>query len=781
MIISYEKEKLNMKKKIIPLVALLACASLITACDKEENSGEPQGSEALTSSQVNNYGDASNDASISSDGSSVNGGQTNAEGLDALIAEFLDGINVTVPSLNSYNLEYDVLFYYAYDQYYIAASCLDTGNEIADEYVQAFTANTNLVTYNDDDDDDPMYPVSQYGYLFGDASQEVLVNFMNDSGYFVIYIYRNDGLYGSVDVSNVDTNWYVDYINLNGCDLLEEFPSALIKSSLGITTDLVIPSITVDECAALFVEETSINEPDTFYVILEGDKMLDYAAILDGAGYTSDIEEHTGESFDWDTFDYIEYKYYTAYGYDTNKTIYINMQLDELGNTLIVFNKFNDLFTLNPTSNTDWSNEDKALMNETLHQVLPFLAFGDDYVLYDGSDEDWDLLVLEDTYFEDLSAQYIDILLDNGYVKDDTTYEDTYYCLDNGYVYIEIYVGYEGGNYLEIYFSESQLEPLTSLSLNQSSLDIVSGASYQLEAIYNPTSAKHPTTWSSSNDEIATVDDKGLVTINSNASANSTVTITATTLSGKTASCTFTVKTNEVTGIAFKEDNYSVIPGAEAFAPEYYFLPYGATNSGNVTYSINPDNAGISYDTNGKLSATESAVVGATATITVTCGSYSDTATVKVAPATVSHTLTGTFFGIKEGETNYNTYTKTVDGASYEAQAAAGNNADKGKGLQLRSKNNNSGVIANNSDRSCKSITFVFDSNTQAGRKIDIYASNSPFAITDMYNSSVTKVGTIDYDKNNLTQTYTFTDNYSYIGFRSSDGAVYLKSVDIVW
>ena len=147
----------------------------------------------------------------------------------------------------------------------------------------------------------------------------------------------------------------------------------------------------------------------------------------------------------------------------------------------------------------------------------------------------------------------------------------------------------------------------------------------------------------------------------------------------------------------------------------------------------------------------------------------------------VKNTLTGTFFGIKEKNDTYATYTKSENGATYEAQASAGVKADGGKGLQLRSKNSDSGIIGSCEDRTCKSLTFTFDSNTLDGRKIDIYASNTPFAITDMYGSKMTKIGSIDYDANNLSQTYTFTSDYSYIGFRSNDGAVYLKSVEIIW
>ena len=267
------------------------------------------------------------------------------------------------------------------------------------------------------------------------------------------------------------------------------------------------------------------------------------------------------------------------------------------------------------------------------------MQFGSDYLMFDASDEDWTLFVIQDSYYEDLTADYIDLLLKAGFFIDDTTWDDTYYCYDNGFVYIEIYIEYNGGNYLEVYYEASHLEPLISFSLDQTTLDIVAGASYQLTPIYNPSSAVHPTTWSSSDENIATVSETGLVTISSGATANSSVVITATTISGKTATCTFTVKANEVTGIAFAQDNYSVIPGVEPFAPEFYLLPYGVTGSEDKTYSVNPDNIGITY-ANGMLSASETAVVGSTATITVTYGSLSATATVTVAPATITHTLT---------------------------------------------------------------------------------------------------------------------------------------------
>ena len=93
-------------------------------------------------------------------------------------------------------------------------------------------------------------------------------------------------------------------------------------------------------------------------------------------------------------------------------------------------------------------------------------------------------------------------------------------------------------------------------------------------------------------------------------------------------------------------------------------------------------------------------------------------------------------------------------------------------------------MIGHLEGKTCKSITVTFDSNTEVpgkDRAVEVYASNTPFDIEDMFGSSVTKVATLNFDKNNLTASYTFTSAYSYIGFRSTDGAVYLTSVEIEW
>ena len=594
-----------MKKKIISLITLLACTSLVVACNEDTSDAPSNG---------NNYGDVSNNPG---GGSTSDGDQNvNKEALDKMIADFVSDTGVTVPSTASYNIEdYAVLYYYSYEVYFIYAEVEDPNNAIADAYAATFTADTNLSNLNDED-----YPVEDYGYYYADATQNIFINFFSDDNDFVLTIYRYDGLAGSLDVSKVDTSWYVDYVNFEGYEVVDTSIVSLIPNYLEIEGEVNIPNPTAPYLAALITSHTDEDGyfvPTSFSIVLQGDQMLDYATTLEEAGYTVDIVENTGTTIDWDAGELVEYTYYTVSAIDSNQTVYISIQLDENENTSISVFNFDDLFIKEKTELTDWTEAEKELMNSTLHQVLPFMAFGSDYLLMDASDEDWDYLVLQDSYYEDLSEDYIAVLLENGFVVDDHTWEDTYYVYDNGQAYIEIYVGYEGGNYLEIYFEET----------------------HKIDA--------------------------------------------------------------------------------------------GETPEGDF-----------------------------------------------------AHTLTGGFFGIKAGETTYDTYKKGVDGVVYEAQASAGSNADNGNGLQIRSKNSNSGVIAHSEDRTCKYITFTFDSKTGgsgSARYIEIYASNTSFAINEMYGDKVSKVGTITFDSNNLTQTYTFTTEYAYVGFRSGDGAVYLKNVVMGW
>ena len=813
-----------MKKNKLSLITLIVSTALMMACagqtSKQDNSSASSGNDAIPSSESsvnpisttivssdsnnNAYAGDSNESSqpiSSSNGGSISSSNSipsissseisssidssssqpvviDDDSLDGQIAQFLEDLNTSIPSLNEYGLEFTVIYYYAYEQYVIVAQ----GNgDFENAYLNKIKTESDLVSQNDDD----FYTVEDYGYLYSDPDEQITVNFFNNGSIFCFTLARSDGGYGELDVSNVDTSWYVDYVNFQGFEVVDNVPINDIKESLAINADIILPSFGSSKLVIGYEEEYADEEgnyyPTTFYLVFEGDQISNLVQLLKAAGFEASLEEKVGTTIDWDTWELVDYTYYEGTAYDAGKNVYISIYQDNSENTIVALNNFSDVFANAKTTNTDWTDEEKALMNETLHQVLPFMAFGDDYELYDDSDEEWNILFLVDSYYEDLSEDYIALLLADGFVEYNDPDYGLLYKYDNGSAYIEIFVYYDNGNCLEIYFEPSKLGTLDSLKLNAGYVDIVVGVSFQLEPSYTPSTATYPITWSSNNESLATVDKNGLVTIKSDAPVGSEVIITASTSVGKTATCTFNIHDNVVTGIAFLQNEYTVIPGAEKYVPAYTLMPYGVTTNDTVTYRLGNGENGLHYNDKGELWADADAVEGTEDALVIKINDFEDVVSVRVISSEVKNTLTGTFFGIKKGESAYNTYSKSENGASYEAQASAGNNADSGNGLQLRSKNNNSGVIGNCEGRTCKSITFNFDSNTQAGRSIEIYASNTPFAITDMYGSSVTKVGTVNYDSSNLTQTYTFTTNYSYIGFRSADGALYLKSVEVIW
>jgi hypothetical protein len=123
-------------------------------------------------------------------------------------------------------------------------------------------------------------------------------------------------------------------------------------------------------------------------------------------------------------------------------------------------------------------------------------------------------------------------------------------------------------------------------------------------------------------------------------------------------------------------------------------------------------------------------------------------------------------FSGKEGES----------GAVYAGQCAGGNES-----IQLRSNNNNSGVVTTASGGKVKKVTVTWNSNTAAGRTLNIYGKNEAYAAaTDLYdnNKQGTLLGTIVMG---TSIELDVTGDYQFIGFRSASGAMYLTEVQIVW
>ena len=110
----------------------------------------------------------------------------------------------------------------------------------------------------------------------------------------------------------------------------------------------------------------------------------------------------------------------------------------------------------------------------------------------------------------------------------------------------------------------------------------------------------------------------------------------------------------------------------------------------------------------------------------------------------------------------------------------AGNSAGGNESIQLRSSNNNSGVVSTTSGGLIKKVKVAWNSNTASGRTLDVYGSNTAYtAASDLYGeNSGTLLGTIAYGTSTQLE---ITGDYEYVGVRSNSGAMYLESITFVW
>ena len=126
-------------------------------------------------------------------------------------------------------------------------------------------------------------------------------------------------------------------------------------------------------------------------------------------------------------------------------------------------------------------------------------------------------------------------------------------------------------------------------------------------------------------------------------------------------------------------------------------------------------------------------------------------------------------------------YSSWSDKTSVSEAVYAGNSAGGNSSIQLRSSNNNSGIVTTASGGKVKTITVTWNSNTQSGRTLNVYGKNSAYSgAVDLYDTSKqgTLLGTIVCG---TSTELNVTGDYEYIGFRSASGAMYLTSVSIVW
>lgn len=148
------------------------------------------------------------------------------------------------------------------------------------------------------------------------------------------------------------------------------------------------------------------------------------------------------------------------------------------------------------------------------------------------------------------------------------------------------------------------------------------------------------------------------------------------------------------------------------------------------------------------------------------------------AQTTVTDVLTYSSLGLGGGTSYSDFEDKTISStAVYKGNAASNNNTC----IQLRSKTSTSGIVTTTTGGKVKSITVVWNSSSANGRTIDIYGANAAYtAASDLYKDDTkgTKLGSI---VNGTSTSLTVEGDYTYLGIRSNDGAVYLTSISIEW
>lgn len=120
--------------------------------------------------------------------------------------------------------------------------------------------------------------------------------------------------------------------------------------------------------------------------------------------------------------------------------------------------------------------------------------------------------------------------------------------------------------------------------------------------------------------------------------------------------------------------------------------------------------------------------------------------------------------------------------ATSESEAVyAGNCAGGNSSIQLRSTNNNSGIVSTISGGKVKKVQVTWNSNTASGRTLEIYGSNTAYnSASDLYvnNKRGESLGSIVCG---TSIELDISGDYDYLGMRSSSGAMYLSKILITW
>lgn len=338
----------------------------------------------------------------------------------------------------------------------------------------------------------------------------------------------------------------------------------------------------------------------------------------------------------------------------------------------------------------------------------------------------------------------------------------------------------DNSDYANLIWSDNPIDPSSPLvnkvTINPSSLqlDLNNNKTASLEAIVDVSNgASNGVSWVSSNPNVASIDNNGLVTAKSKGSC--VIKAISTFDSSKYGECNVNVIDSSSTSITanvtkiyhpgdiitkdditVKDDLGNDITSFE-FANNNYQFTYDDTVDGGSTTSKTFKNA-VSYS---------SFVIDLV--VNVSRVKY-------VEASSINDVMNRAWTGVTSS--TYADWVKTnSSGAKYTGNSMGGNNA-----IQIRGKSG-SGIVTTeyNGSSYLSSVTVKWNAKTASGRQLDIYGSNTPYTSpADLYDdlSNGTLLGSIVCG---ASTSLTITGKYKYIGLRSNSGAMYLDEIVVTY